>query len=75
MSDEQIEKQARTLGLRTAAQGSALPVWLADSSEAAQTPDTLWLDPSVPARLDVPWRSEAAANKLWDLTSSLLGSA
>ena len=71
MTDDQIARQAKQLGLRTAAQGAALPVWLADAPEA-RTADTLWLDPGVPARLAVPWRSPEAASKLWDVTSGLL---
>ena len=71
MTDDQVARQAKQLGLRTAAQGAALPVWLADASEA-RTADTLWLDPGVPARLAVPWRSPEAASKLWDVTSGLL---
>ena len=71
MTDDQVARQAKQLGLRTAAQGAALPVWLADD-EGARTADTLWLDPGVPARLAVPWRSPEAASKLWDVTSGLL---
>ena len=71
MTDDQVARQAKQLGLRTAAQGAALPVWLADADEA-RTADTLWLDPGVPARLAVPWRSPEAASKLWDVTSGLL---
>ena len=52
MTDDQVARQAKQLGLRTAAQGAALPVWLADD-EGARTADTLWLDPGVPARLDL----------------------
>ena len=37
MTDDQIARQAKQLGLRTAAQGAALPVWLADD----------WKDPPV----------------------------
>lgn len=73
MTDDQLAKQAKQLGLRTAARGSALPVWIADAPEALSS-ETLWLDPGVPARLDMPWRSAAAASKLWDLTSTLLAS-
>ena len=73
MSEDQIARQAKQLGLRTAAQGAALPIWLADSAEAAQAPETtLWLDPGVPARLDASWRTPATADRLWDLTTSLL---
>ena len=71
MTDDQVARQAKQLGLRTAAQGAALPVWLADAP-AAETADTLWLDPGVPARLAVPWRSPEAASRLWDVTSGLL---
>ncbi len=71
MTDDQVARQAKQLGLRTAAQGAALPVWLADD-EGARTADTLWLDPGVPARLAVPWRSPEAASRLWDVTSGLL---
>ena len=72
MSEEQLTRQARQLGLRTAAEGAALPIWLAESSEAAAAPTTLWLDPGTPARLDAQWRTENNARLLWDRTSSLL---
>lgn len=84
MSDEQVARQARQLGLRTAAEGAALPLWLADSPDAAvassssspssPAPPALWLDPGVPARLEVPWRTEANGRALWDRTDALLDS-
>ena len=74
MTPEQLARQARQLGLRTPAEGAALPVWLADD-DAARGGETLWLDPGVPARLDAAWRDGATARALYDATSAILGAS
>mmetsp|Transcript_4807 Transcript_4807/g.6950 ORF Transcript_4807/g.6950 Transcript_4807/m.6950 type:complete len:376 (+) Transcript_4807:57-1184(+) len=79
MNEEQLTRQARQLGLRTPAEGAALPLWLADDSPPPSFDDddddsrvSFWLDPGVPAQLDASWRTKSNARALWDQTSALL---
>ncbi|KAJ1450207.1 hypothetical protein M885DRAFT_571578 [Pelagophyceae sp. CCMP2097] len=73
MSPDQVARQARLLGLRTAAEGALLAVWLAESADAAKMPqETLWLDAGVPATFQAPWRTDAFSKELWDLTKEIL---
>jgi len=47
----QASRQARTLGLRTSAEGAALPLWLADAPSAASASESLYLDPFSPSHI------------------------
>ena len=69
-----LARQARALGLRTPAEGAALPVWLTDTEQLpAKPPVSLWLDPNVPAPLlPVAWREPAIASALWETSEALV---